>query len=116
MKKLILVLSITTLFVGSVSAQDAVAKKGQGIFESKGCAVCHQLDMDTIGPSLKTIATGYIGKETSLLSYLRGQGTPIIDPMRAPVMNPQLVKIRSLFDEDMQALATYMISANDRPF
>ncbi|MCW8895578.1 c-type cytochrome [Sulfurimonas sp.] len=116
MRKFILVLSFTTLFVGSISAQDAVAKKGQGIFESKGCAVCHKKDIDTIGPSLQTIATAYVGKETSLLSYLRGQGTPIVEPARAPVMDPQLVKIRSLFDEDMQALATYLISANDRPF
>lgn len=116
MKKLILSLSITTLFVGSLTAQDAISIKGEEIFESKGCAICHKKGMDTIGPSLQTIATVYIGKETSLLSYLRGQGTPIVDPARAPVMNPQLVKIRTLFDEDMQALATYIVSANDRPF
>ncbi len=116
MKKLMLSLSLTTLFVGNAIAQDAMAEKGKGIFEAKGCAVCHKADMDTIGPSLRTIATAYIGKESSLLSYLRGQGTPIVEPARAPVMDPQLVKIRTLFDEDMQALATYIVSANDRPF
>ena len=116
MKKLILGLSFPMMFLGTVMAQDVSAEKGKEIFEAKGCAVCHKLDMDTIGPSLKTISTAYLGKETSLLTYLRGQGTAIVEPARAPVMDPQLVKIRTLFDEDMQALATYIVSANDRPF
>ncbi|WP_373071318.1 c-type cytochrome [Sulfurimonas sp.] len=116
MKKLILALYMAVLFVSDGSAQSPIAENGKGIFESKGCALCHKQDIDTVGPSLQKIATAYLGKEASLLSYLRGQGAPIVEPARAPVMNPQLVKIRALFDEDMQALATYIISANDRPF
>jgi cytochrome c len=116
MKKLILALSMTALFFADASAQSPISQNGQDIFESKGCVLCHKQDMDTVGPSLQKIATAYLGKEASLLSYLRGQGTPIVEPARAPVMNPQLVKIRALFDEDMKALATYIISANDRPF
>lgn len=116
MKKLIAGLSVSTLFLCNVWAQDISAQKGQSIFESKGCATCHKKDMDTIGPSLKTIARVYTGKEIELVSYLRGQGTPIVDAARAAVMNPQLVKIRMLFDPEMQAVATYIISANDRPF
>lgn len=116
MKKIIVGLSVSTLFLCNVWAQDISAKRGQEIFEAKGCVACHKDNVDTIGPSLSTIARGYIGKEKELLSYLRGQAPAIIDPARAPVMDPQLVKIRTLFDPDMQALTTYMISANDRPF
>lgn len=115
MKKLMISLSASALFVSAVLAQDISADKGKGIFEAKGCAVCHKKDMDTIGPSLATIARSYTGKQVELIAYLRGQGTPIVDPIRASVMNPQLVKIRTLFDPDMQAVATYIVSANDRP-
>jgi cytochrome c len=116
MKKVIAGFSVFALFLCNAWAQDISAEKGKKIFEAKGCAVCHKPDMDTIGPSLSAIARGYVGKEIELVSYLRGQAPAIIDPVRAPVMDPQLVKIRALFDPDMQALATYMISANDRPF
>ena len=78
--------------------------------------MCHKPDFDTIGPSLKTIAIGYSGKESSLITYLQGQGTAIIDPARASVMDPQLVKIRTLFEEDMRALAEYIVASSDRPF
>lgn len=116
MKKAIVGLCVSSLFLCSSWAQDISAEKGKQIFEAKGCAVCHKPDMDTIGPSLSTIARGYVGKEVELISYLRGQAPAIVDPARAPVMDPQLVKIRTLFDPDMQALATYIVSANDRPF
>ena len=116
MKKFILGLSFGMLFLTNATAQDISAENGKKIFEAKGCAICHKKDMDTIGPSLQTIATAYIGKEDTLVNYLRGQGTPIVEPIRAPVMNPQLVKIRTLFDEDMNSLATYIVSASDRPF
>ncbi|MDQ1264703.1 MAG: cytochrome c [Campylobacterota bacterium] len=115
MKKIISGLAVCTMFASAVFAQDISAEKGKQIFEAKGCAVCHKKDMDTIGPSIAAIARGYLGKEKEMISYLRGQGQPIVDPMRASVMNPQLVKIRTLFDPDMQALATYIISINDRP-
>lgn len=109
MKKLILVLSIGMLFL---TTETVHANEGQDIFEAKGCALCHKKDMDTIGPSLMNIANVYAGKEADLLTYLKGQSTPIVDPARAPVMNPQLVKIRSLFEEDLHAITTYIINSN----
>jgi len=109
MKKLILGLSLGMLLLSSVTAQ---ADEGKAIFEAKGCALCHKKDMDTVGPSLVNIANVYSGKEADLLSYLKGQGTPIVDPARAPVMNPQLVKIRTLFEEDLHAITTYIINSN----
>ena len=114
MKKLIITLVLTQAFLISNAAAENT--QGKGIFELKGCAICHQKDVDTIGPSLKTIATQYLGKERDLITYLQGQGTPIVDPARASVMNPQLIKIRSLFEDDMTALAEYIVSVNDRPF
>ncbi len=77
--------------------------------------MCHKPDLDNIGPSLKTIAASYAGKESTMVPYLQGQGTAIIDPARVSVMNPQLVKIRTLLEEDMRALAEYITAASDRP-
>jgi len=114
MKRLIVSLVLAQAFL--ISNAIAENKKGQEIFEAKGCAICHKVDIDAIGPSLKTIGEHYLGKEGSLLAYLKGQGTPIVDPARAAVMNPQLIKIRSLFEDEMNALAEHMVSANDRPF
>ncbi len=111
MNKLILGISLSaTLFLVNAYAESA---NGKNIFEAKGCVVCHKKDMDTIGPSLKTIATAYTGKEKSLLTYLQGSGTAIVDPARAAVMNPQLVKTKILPEEDLRDLAMHIITVND---
>jgi len=114
MKKIILGLSfIATLLATNVSAE---INDGKTIFDAKGCGLCHKPHADTIGPSLRAIWTAYLGKEMSLLSYLKGQGEPIVDPARAAVMNPQLVKIRSLTDEDIKKLAEYVVSATEAQY
>jgi cytochrome c551/c552 len=107
MKKLILSLSVFVLFLIDGSA-DAAVNKGKVIFEKKGCAVCHKQDVDAIGPSLLTISKAYAGKGNELVSYLKSKSKPIIEPKRASVMNPQLVKIQVLSDKDMKALASYI--------
>ncbi len=113
MNKLIFGLSITaTLFLTSAAADNTA---GKNIFEAKGCVLCHKKDVDTIGPSIKTIGKSYTGKISGLITYLKGQGTPVVDPARAAVMNPQLIKIRTLSEEDMRALAEHFLSLSERP-
>jgi cytochrome c len=109
MKKIVLGLSVAILLLTDTSAQEI---EGEGLFESKGCVLCHKKDDDTIGPSLRTIATVYAGREMELLTYLKGQSAPIVDPARASVMNPQLVKIRTLFEEDLHAISMHIINSN----
>ncbi|MCF6339474.1 MAG: c-type cytochrome [Sulfurimonas sp.] len=109
MKKVILSLFIFVLFLIDASAKD----KGKEIFEKKGCTLCHKKSNDTIGPSLHRISKAYVGKGEDLLNYLKSKGKPIVEPKRALVMNPQLIKIKILSDEDMKSLATYIIIAND---
>jgi len=115
MKNFILVLSFVVLCLSDATAKDAAPSKGEIIFKEKSCVLCHKKGADTIGPALMTIAKAYLGKEASLFDYLKGQGKPIVEPLRAPFMNPQLLKIRTLSDEDMKAVATYIISSSDRP-
>lgn len=115
MRKIVIGLSLTATMLALSAYANPQTDNGKTIFESKGCALCHKSDVDTIGPSLRTIATAYTGKGTEIVSYLQGQGTPIVDPARASVMNPQLAKMKTLFDKDLKAVAEYIISANDRP-
>ena len=113
MNKLILGLTFTTtLFLTNATAENTA---GKNIFEAKGCVMCHKKDVVTIGPSLKTIGNSYMGKISGLMTYLKGQGAPVVDPTRAPVMNPQLIKIRTLSEEDMRALAEHLLSLSERP-
>lgn len=102
MKKLIL----SGLLVAGVS----LAADGKAIFQSKGCASCHQPAVDTVGPSLKKIAQAYTGKEEQLVKYLKGQAKPIVDPARAAIMNAQLAMIKNLSDAELKALAEFILS------
>ncbi len=110
MKKLIFILVLNTIFFMNISAQDT--NNGKALFEANGCAVCHKPDMDAMGPSLRTIANAYAGREVDMLSYLKGDRAPIVDPARASIMEPQLVKLRTMFEEDLHAISTYLIDSN----
>ncbi|MCF6309325.1 MAG: c-type cytochrome [Sulfurimonas sp.] len=114
MKKIILSLSISMLFLANATAKDAVLDKGKSIFEAKSCVLCHKPETELIGPSLKRIAKAYKGKQAALVDYLKSQGKPIIFPKRAAVMNPQLIKTKILLGDDIRALATYLITVKGK--
>ena len=94
-----------TLMAGSVLAGD-----GASIFQSKGCAACHQAQVDTVGPSLKKIAQAYDGKKEDLIKFLKGEGKPIVDPAKFPMMQPQLNTTKALSKGDLEALVDYILS------
>ncbi len=102
MRKLVVVLA---LIGGSVFAAD-----GAAIFKAKGCASCHQPNADTVGPALKKMAQAYSGKKDQLIKFLKGQADPIVDPAKFAIMKPQLTLIKNLSDEELSALADYILS------
>jgi cytochrome c len=91
-------------------ATSTFAADGQQIFQSKGCAACHQQSVDTVGPSLKKIASAYAGKKADLIKFLKGQGKAIVDPAKAAMMQPQLNATKTLSDKELEALADYILS------
>jgi len=101
MKKL---LALMVLASGITFAAD-----GEKIFKSKGCASCHQPKADTVGPSLKKIAQAYAGKEAELVKFLKGQAPAIVDPAKAAIMKAQLTMIKNLPEDQLKALAQYML-------
>ncbi len=88
----------------------ALAADGKAIFQSKGCGACHQPAADTVGPSLKKIAQAYAGKEDQLVKFLKGEAQPIVDPAKFAIMKAQLTPLKGLSEEELKALAQYMLS------
>lgn len=108
MKKIVIVASIAfgSLLFGTV---DNAA--GAAIFNDRGCTMCHQKDVETVGPSIRTIGIRYSGNENGLVAYLKGQGQPIVYPERDMVMRPQLMKISNMYEDEYRSLARYIIQA-----
>lgn len=83
---------------------------GAVIFNERGCTMCHAMDVEMIGPSIRTIGIRYSGNENGLVAYLKGQAQPIVYPERDATMRPQLVKIANLYEEEYRSLARYLIT------
>jgi cytochrome c len=106
MKKLVL----SAVLGVAVAVTGAFAGNGEQLFKSKGCAACHQASVDTVGPSLKKIAQAYAGKEADLIKFLKGEGKAIVDPAKFAIMQPQLNATKSMSDEELKAMAEYILS------
>ncbi|NPA17435.1 c-type cytochrome [Persephonella sp.] len=101
---------IATAVLGlAISVTGAMAVDGGALFKSKGCAACHQANVDTVGPSLKKIAQAYKGKEAELIKFLKGEAKPIVDPAKFGIMKPQLNATKNMSDEELKAMAEFMM-------
>ena len=105
MKKLVAVIAGAAVVAGS-----ALAANGQQIFQSKGCAGCHNPTVDTVGPSLKKIAQAYAGKKEELIAFLQGKHKAIVDPAKFGIMMPQLNATKNMSKEELEALADFILS------
>ena len=91
-------------------AQTPVAL-GQEIFEGKGnCVACHQVAEKVIGPSLQEIAKIYKDKNANMVSFLKGEGDPIVDPSQYEVMKTNFAITKAMSDEELKALEAYVYS------
>ena len=105
MKKILLSIFGLVFMVSATFAAD-----GKAIFQSKGCSSCHNPDVETVGPSLKKIAAAYKGKEEELIKFLKGHGKAIVEPSKFPIMMSQLNVTKQLSDEELKALAEFILS------
>lgn len=99
------------LMYGTMSFAAVDNAAGSAIFNERGCTMCHAPDVDTVGPSVRTIAMRYSGNENGLVMYLKGQGQPIVYPEREGMMRPQLMKIGNLYEDEYRSLARYIVQA-----
>ncbi len=105
MKKIVLSMAIAAAIPAL-----AVASEGEKIFKTKGCTVCHKVDRNTVGPSLKHISEVYRQKGGNLVAYLKGQADAIVDPSKAAMMKNYLRPLKSLSDDQIKALADFIMS------
>jgi len=84
---------------------------GKEIFEGKGnCVSCHQVDQKVIGPSIKEIGKIYIDKKGDIVTFLKGNADPIVDPSQFAVMKTNIPITQAMSDEELKALEAYIYS------
>jgi len=88
-----------------------LAEKGKEIFEGKGtCATCHKLDIKLVGPSIIDIAKIYKEKNANMVTFLKGEGEPIVDPSQYEVMKANFALTKTFSEEELQSLEQYIYS------
>jgi len=84
---------------------------GKEIFNGKGaCIACHKPDVKLVGPSLQDIAKIYKEKNGDMVTFLKGEGEPIVDPTQYALMKPNFVITKTFSDEELKALEAYIFS------
>lgn len=84
---------------------------GKEIFAGRGnCTACHQSDQKVIGPSIKEIAKIYKDKKGNMVTFLKGNAEPIVDPSQFSVMQTNFEITKAMSDEELKAIETYIYS------
>jgi len=84
---------------------------GKQIFESTGnCFACHQPDQKVVGPSIKEIAKIYKDKNGNIVTFLKGNAEPIVDPSQFEVMKTNFAITQAMSDEELKAIEAYIYS------
>jgi cytochrome c len=74
------------------------------------CATCHKLDTKLIGPSVQSIAKIYKDKNADIVTFLKGEGEPIVDPAQYEIMKANFVMTKAMSDEELKGLEAYIYS------
>ena len=123
MKKIVLVLSVLAFISCKKESEESFGKPesttevqkpedlGKEIFEGKGtCINCHKLDVKLVGPSIQDIAKIYKDKNGNMISFLKGEGEPIVDPTQYEVMKVNFAITKTFSDEELKTLEAYVYS------
>ncbi len=84
---------------------------GKSIFEGKGnCVACHRIDEKLVGPSVKEMAKKYKAQNGDMVSFLKDEAKPIVDPSQYEVMKTNLALTKEMSDEELKGLEAYIYS------
>jgi cytochrome c len=123
MKKIVFLLSILVFISCKKESEESFGKDetttevqkpeelGAVIFAGKGaCVACHKPDVKLVGPSLQDIAKIYKEKNGDMVSFLKGEGEPIVDPTQYAVMKANFAITKTFSEEELKALEAYVYS------
>ena len=95
---------------GEISNLTPIEQKGQEIFDGKGtCYTCHKPEQKAIGPSIQDIAKMYKEKNGDMVTFLKGEGQPIVDPSQYETMKTNFYITKTFTDEELKAIEAYML-------
>lgn len=84
---------------------------GKELFEGEGnCIACHKPDQKVIGPSLQDIAKIYKAKKGSIVTFLKGDSEPLVDPSQYEIMKTNFAITKSMSVDQLKALEDYIYS------
>ncbi len=84
---------------------------GQEIFDGKGnCYTCHKPDAWAVGPSIKDIAKIYKEQKADMVTFLKGNGKPIVKPEQYEVMKTNFYLTKTFTDAELKSIQAYMYS------
>lgn len=84
---------------------------GKAIFEGKGnCYSCHRAEEQSIGPSIKDISKIYQEKKGNIVSFLKEESKPIVDPEKYSLMKANFYITKTFTDEELKAVEAYIYS------
>lgn len=84
---------------------------GKSIFEGKGnCVACHKINEKVVGPSLQDIARIYKAQNGDIVSFLKYDAKPLVDPTQYEVMKTNFALTKAMSDEELKGLDAYIYS------
>lgn len=84
---------------------------GKKLFEGKGtCKACHLPDKKVVGPSVKEIIAIYDKYGADIVTFLKGDGEPIVDPSQYIIMQANFAITKKMTDIELESLVLYMRS------
>ena len=84
---------------------------GKSIFEGKGnCVACHKINEKLVGPSVLDIAKIYKAQNGDIVSFLKEEAKPLVDPTQYEVMKTNFTLTKAMSDEELKGLEAYMYS------
>ena len=102
---------VTVTEVAPEVAVDPFIEEGQALFEGKGtCNTCHKPNEKVIGPSIADISKIYKEQNASIVSFLKEEGKPLVDPEQYEVMKANFAITKLMSDDELKALEAYMHS------
>ncbi|WP_047414970.1 c-type cytochrome [Cellulophaga sp. Hel_I_12] len=107
--------SETTLVRGELS-MDSQIFLGNRLFSEKTCITCHDAQKSTIGPSVKEIMKVYKKENGNIVAFLKGEAEPIVEASAAQIAMMQVnIKgfLKNISDEELGAIATYMLHVDE---